>query len=352
MIGLILLGTVAGGGVWLLDASIDPAEEASRLAPVDRAMIAGVRSWGYQLQRLDVAQVAGTPLDLVVVDETLDGHRRPASVQRTLSSLKQKPDSGRRLVLSYMSIGEAEDYRPYWRPDWVASAGPNAAAPGLSDLANLAAPPARANVRFVVPGSLQPLRGPSKSAPAWLGEENAEWRGNYRVRFWHPDWQRQMFGQKGAALDRIIAAGFDGIYLDRADVHETWRGEQPTAKADMVQFIERLAAYARQQRPGFLVVMQNAEELLALPAVRRSLDAVAKEDFLFGADVEGQPNSTKDVDATLRYLKMARGDGLPVMVVEYLADTQTAALARKQLEGLGFVPYFAPRRLNALGNAG
>ncbi len=264
LIGLSALAAIAVGGAWLLDASIDPAEEARTLAPVDRTLMAGVRAWGYQLQRLDVAQVAAAPLDLVVVDETLDGHLRPASIQRTLASLKQKPDSGRRVVLAYLSIGEAEDYRRYWQAGWVAAAKPTAPAPELANPDG--SPPARANVPIMAPAPLQPLHAPTKDAPVWLGPENMEWRGNYRVRYWHPDWQNLMFGQNGAALDRIIAAGFDGIYLDRADVHETWRSEHPTAKADMIKFIERLAAYARQQRPGFLVVMQNAEELLSTPA--------------------------------------------------------------------------------------
>ena len=32
--------------------------------------------------------------------------------------LKTKPQGGKRLVLAYMSIGEAADYRPYWKNEW------------------------------------------------------------------------------------------------------------------------------------------------------------------------------------------------------------------------------------------
>ena len=51
-----------------------------------------------------------------------------------------------RKVIAYISIGEAEDYRPYWRKEW---------------------------------GSKGKL---TAAAPAWLGAENPEWQGNYRVR--------------------------------------------------------------------------------------------------------------------------------------------------------------------------
>lgn len=350
--GLVFLIALTSGGAWLLHASIDLDEDARAMPPVDRTLIAGVRSWGYQLQQLDIGRLAAAKHDLVVVDETLDGQRRASSVERTLNRLKFKGDGQRRLVLSYLSIGEAEDYRSYWRPSWVSPIEARISAPGLKDLAGLGATPARANPRFIAPANFRPLQGPSSVAPAWLGDENAEWRSNYLVRFWHPDWQNIMFGHKDAALDRIIAAGFDGVYLDRADVYDLWRSEHPTAKAEMGQFIERLAAYARHQRPGFLVVLQNAEELLTSRSLRSALDAVAKEDLLFGVEGEGQPNKAADVEASIKYLNLARKDGLPVLAVEYVADGAVVATARQRLEAEGFIPHFAPRGLNALGAPG
>ena len=58
-----------------------------------------------------------------------------------------------RKVVAYISIGEAEDYRPYWRPEWGAK------------------------------GKL------TAAAPTWLGIENPEWKGNYRVKYWNAEWQ-------------------------------------------------------------------------------------------------------------------------------------------------------------------
>ena len=46
--------------------------------------------------------------------------------------------------------------------------------------------------------------------------------GNYtlRRRYWHPDWKKIIYGNSDAYLDRIVAAGFDGVYLDKIDVFE------------------------------------------------------------------------------------------------------------------------------------
>ena len=74
-----------------------------------------VKSWGYQLQEIKPAAIARTPYDLVVIDYASDdGAFSPAQVEE----MKHKPDGSRRLVISYMSIGEAETYRPYWNKEW------------------------------------------------------------------------------------------------------------------------------------------------------------------------------------------------------------------------------------------
>ena len=349
-IGLALLALLAAGGAWLLDASIDHAEEAQLVPEEGRARLGGIQSWGYQLQRLDVAQAAGSPYDLIVVDEGLGSERPGTGGANAVARLKRKPDGQRRLVLSYLSIGEAEDYRRYWQAGWVAPAAAMAAVVKgpLVDIAALGAAPAQAQVRLASSRPEKPLLQPTAGAPAWLGGENPEWRGNFSVRFWDPSWKSLMLGSSDAALDRIIAAGFDGVYLDRADVHGQWRRERPTAKADMTAFIADIAAYARQQRPGFLVVMQNAEELLSTKRLREALDGVAKEDLLFGIAGEGRENTTADIEASLGYLRMARKEGLPVLVIEYLGDPASVSKARQRIESEGFVPYFGPRTLNAL----
>ncbi len=50
----------------------------------------------------------------------------------------------------------------------------------------------------------------------------------------------------------------------------------------MVEFVKTLAAYASVRHPGFLIVPQNAEELLKHKDYLNTIDAIAKEDLLYG----------------------------------------------------------------------
>lgn len=351
LLGLGLIAAMALGGAWLMHASIDAVEEnAARSGAVRHELLGDVKRWGYQLQGLDVQKASQSPFDLLVIDEDFPGRRRAASQverQRALTALKRKPDGKRRLVLAYLSIGEAEDYRGYWDRKWVTLALAQSAQSTVIP-AEIANSPAEQSPRVAKPLSIRPLLEPAPGAPSWLGRENTDWRGNFHVRYWDAGWQSHLLGNEASALDRIVAAGFDGVYLDRADAYMTWIDERPSAKQDMVSLIERISERARLLSPGFIVVMQNAEELLGQNRIRKSLDAVAKEDLLFGIDGAGSPNSSEDVSASMRLLKKAQGGGLPVLVVEYLDDHAQVAAARARLAAEGFIPYFASRRLDSL----
>ena len=135
-----------------------------------------VRSWRYQLQNIKPSEIARMSDDLIVVDYAGDnGPFSPAQVER----MRRKPDGSRRLVIAYLSIGEAENYRFYWNRAWL------------------------------------------QQPPEWLGKENPSWHGNYAVRFWDPSWQDIVFDYAG----RIVAAGFDGVYLDKIDSFRPARGD-------------------------------------------------------------------------------------------------------------------------------
>lgn len=350
MIGLSAIAVMALGGAWLMHASIDSREENIALSGSARhELLGGIKRWGYQLQDLDIQKASRSPFDLLVIDEDFAGKRRPVSraeMLRAMKSLKQKPDGTRRLVLAYLSIGEAEEYRNYWDRKWVTVSLAQAAQTPGNDRAS-ALPPANRSVT-ARPLGVRPPFEPAASAPAWLGPENSDWRGNFHVRFWDPAWQSLLLEGEASALDRIIAAGFDGVYLDRADAYMTWAHERPSAKQDMAALIERISERGRSLSPGFIVVMQNAEELLGQNRIRQALDAIAKEDLLFGVEGAGKPNSESEIESSIRYLRKAQGSGLPVFVVEYLDDRQRIAEARTKLEAQGFIAYFASRRLDNL----
>lgn len=75
--------------------------------------LAGVASWGYQLQKLDIAKAAASPFDLLVIDYARDGSDETALTRKDLERMRQRRDGAPRKILAYLSIGEAESYRYY-----------------------------------------------------------------------------------------------------------------------------------------------------------------------------------------------------------------------------------------------
>src|SRR5207244_1133415 len=174
-----------------------------------------------------------------------------------LKKLKAKPDGGRRIVLCYFSIGEAEKYRYYWRWYWGWFFG--------------------------------------VLAPDWLGPQNREWGGNYGVRYWSGAWQTVIFRGGNSYLDRILDAGFDGVYLDKIDEYEDMRGERPDSRALMIDLVKAIADRARARRPGFFIVPQNGEALLTDASYRTVIDGLGKEDLLYGETKNKRSNQPRSI---------------------------------------------------------
>jgi uncharacterized protein (TIGR01370 family) len=116
----------------------------------------------------------------------------------------------------------------------------------------------------------------------------------------------------------------------------------------MARLVVRLADYARKRNPRFLIVMQNAEELLEDEGVMNAIDGAAKEDLFFGVDKAEAPNKVAEVKWSLKYLQKALRAGRKVLVVEYLKSPAKIAQAAKRIRDEDFVPYFAPRLLDCL----
>jgi len=70
-----------------------------------------------------------------------------------------------------------------------------------------------------------------RHARARLAGQNIEWRGNYGVRYWHEHWKRIIFSGENSYLERIIKAGFDGVYLDKVDEYVDMTAENREARA-------------------------------------------------------------------------------------------------------------------------
>jgi cysteinyl-tRNA synthetase, unknown class len=264
------------------------------------------KSWAIQLQNVDPAEIKLSPYDLVVIDYGFDRLNSTGFPREVLDGMRSRPDGMRRLILSYLNVGEVDDFRYYWQARW------------------------------------------SLERPDWLGVQNAESPGNYLVKYWDPAWQAILYGNLESYVGRILNAGFDGVYVDGADRFERWKRTRPSAATEMITLIGALAAYGRKERNGFLVVPQNGEALLSDAGYVRSIDGFAREDLLYSEKAPEMRNSNASIRDSTRRLQWAVAAGKPVFVIEYTSNPQLAASMLREIRKLGFIGYVADRDLKAL----
>ena len=282
------------------------------------------------------AALAAATFEWLVLEPSRAGDAASEFSQPQLSDIRNGSGCGAKTVLAYLSIGEAEDYRDYWNTAWVAGdEGP-------------------------------PIAG---VAPAWLGPSNPRWGGNYKVRYWDADWQAVIMGtSSGAAktpLDRIIDAGFDGVYLDIVDGFEFWsdpdEGYDELSRAEarrrMIEFVIAIGNYAHKTRgvAGFRVFPQNAEDIIyddkgqlddLSTQYFAAIDGIGIEDLFYSDTTAENAAEAADRVATLTEFSSR---GKTVLVTDYVLDASyTAANSGgrvadfyQRAQAAGFVPYAA-----------
>jgi cysteinyl-tRNA synthetase len=240
-----------------------------------------VNRWLYQLENASISKILATPFDLIVIDYSKDGSDEARYTRKEI----QKLQAANKVVLAYLSIGGAEDYRYYFKKIW------------------------------------------KKHKPCWLGREMADWNGNYNVQYWSKAWQQIILGY----LDKIIAAGFNGVYLDIVDGFEYWSNKnnkeslvlpEVEAASRMINFVKRLANYARvvHHKSKFYIFPQNGSNLLAYDkdgSYLRTISGIGVEDLFYD---EITPYPVSESVYRIKYLDKIKAADKTVLVVDYVDD--------------------------------
>ncbi len=307
--------------------------------------LAPVNDYVYQLQGnpatndlVDPAALAATQYDLIVTDYSKDGSEAQRFTPAEVELMRNGPVE-HKIVLAYLSIGEAEDFRWYWP--------------------------------FVPP---QVLAGSNPNYP-----------GSFKVRYWMPEWKEIILTGNQAVgegyLDRIIDQGFDGVFLDIVDAFEFFGpvseggvGEKDDAALAMMEFLFEIARHARVERgrPDFLVVPQNGLTIYtegfypaatlrsfdpATPAkmaarqldrFAATIDFVATEDVFFRGN-KAQNNPFDPDPFILGLIGLLQGRGRPVFSTEYVTDPgKLDRLYDQAAPAAGVVPLATVRPLDRI----
>jgi cysteinyl-tRNA synthetase len=312
-----------------------PAQEAPPIP------LSEVKSWGYQIQGLEYPErlnrLAAAGFDMVVVEPmtTMDEYvyfDARGMVDRLASTPASLPGH-RTVVLAYVDIGQAEEWRSYFTDDW--------------------SPPTL-------------LRGGSPDFMAGLDPDG--WVGNYPVAYWDPRWKEIMIYGAESVLNTVLELGFDGIYMDWVEAYDDDRvigmadDAGVSAPEEMVRFIGEIREYAHGENPDFLVVPQNAPYLVEeADGYLDVIDAIAVEDLSYSGDgdVRWESGRSGDIETErgmcewcrgdiTRVLGIYRGAGLPVFTVDYCVDPENAREAIRYSLSNGFVPFVSRTPLDRL----
>jgi cysteinyl-tRNA synthetase len=319
------------------DEDNSPTEAPAGPATETSTVLNGVEisNFMYQLQELyetaRIDELDATEYDMLVVEPGFNFSEFPYETDYLVSQLKTKPNGDERILLAYIDIGQAEDYRDYWLTQQSNAAenwqGPTLGNPGNPD--------------FIV------------------STDPDGWAGNYPVAYWHAGWKDLWVGDDGI-IQKIADFGFDGIYLDWVegydddDIIARAESELIDPAAEMIDFIEEMKAKAQTIKSDFLFVAQNAPYLLDTDPVRyaSTIDAIATEDtWFFGegdvgwddasaGDLTGGDRHAEDYSTVSRIAQNRKylDVGIPVFTVDYCVSQSNADQVYRDSRNNGFIP--------------
>ncbi|MBK8022216.1 MAG: endo alpha-1,4 polygalactosaminidase [Chloroflexi bacterium] len=274
--------------------------------------VGGDRDWSavddyiIQLQRARVDRLAPTAYDLVITDIALSGSSR-ANVERLKHS-----EGGEKLVVAYMSIGQAATFQYYWQPEWSMTG----------------------------------------ARPEWADSPDGTWAGDIWVHYWDPRWQAIIIDGDDSYLDRIIDMGFDGVLLDRVDA-ATYYEEQgrTTAYAEMMAFVQAIAEHAQERSPRFGVFTINGEDIPFRDPASGYLDSVTGilvESLFYGYPRDHDASPPEWTAARQADLARWVEAGKLVLTVDYSRVPEHIVDSFTRGREAGYIPYVSDRGLSRL----
>ena len=311
--------------------------------------LADIQFWAYQIQDINtpgtIDALAASSYDMLVIEPTRtdwSSSDRDFDTKTAVSTLKNSFASDgihRKLVIAYIDIGEAEDWRWYWTwsTGWDCSGA-------------------------------KPVDWPDYI----LTCDPDGWTGNYPVAYWDAAWKDIIIYGNGtgthpdrdykSVIDEVINDGFDGIYLDWVEAFEDTT-VMATAQANgldsaeaMIDFIGEMRTYAQARNPDFIIIQQNAAALAdGRSHLFNEINAIAQEAIWFDGDATDSWNDPSGYDYVndasltsyyLSHLTNYTNANVPVFACEYALNHADAAYA--QASAQGFVPYATRRSLSRI----
>jgi cysteinyl-tRNA synthetase len=234
-----------------------------------------ITSWVYYLKDIDLDVLIKTKTDMVIIDLAIDD-------KNITKEQVQKIKDSDKVVIAYLSLGEAENYREYWNDEW------------------------------------------KTKKPTWLGNESSLWKGNFQVK--------ELMSKEWTDISKSILRktkdlGFDGILIGGLS--------GKTGQEDL--YITRVSEFVKKDNDKFKVYVQDyfSKDLFDM------IDGVLKQGLSYNLFGVQNKNVEKDIDV----LKSFAMKNKTVLVIEFVTGTKWD-IAKKRIDENNFLGVNGPLELN------
>lgn len=188
-------------------------------------------SWAYYLKDPVLLAIETAPFSLFVIDVENENTRFTKEQISKLQKTKK--------VFAYLSLGDAENYRSYWKPLW------------------------------------------NQKKPKWLGNEHPLWKGNFSVQdLLNKEWLEITKQQ----LDNVISVGYDGIVISGLGL------------PDSNKFLTKIQEYLKSKKSSLKVYVQDY-----IYADSKLIDGIVKQGLIYNIDGSSSNATQQELKELLKY---------------------------------------------------
>lgn len=210
-----------------------------------------ITSWAYNLKDIDLDILMKKNIDMVVIDLSIND-------KNITKEQIQKLKDSEKVVIAYVSLGEAEDYREYWKDEW------------------------------------------KTNKPSWIGNESKLWKGNFQVKeLMSKEWT----DISKSILTKTKELGFDGILVGGISTND-----------QVNLYIARVTEFVKKNDSNFKVYVQDyfSNDIID------TIDGVVKQGLSYSLFGVANKNLEKDIEV----LKSISSKGKKVFVIEFVTGTK------------------------------
>jgi uncharacterized protein (TIGR01370 family) len=208
------------------------------------------------------------------------------------------------MCVGYVSIGEAEDYRFYWKKI--------------------------KNEGFII-------------------AENADWKGNYYIDPRNERWKSVIIDE---VIPRVLNCGYHGIFMDTLDTAEYLEWLDPDKYEGSIDAMVELVRDIRRRYPTIIMISNNGYPLLS--RIAQYIDAALVEDLYTAYDFATGVYGLQDTNITKENRQILHDISaryrVPILTLDYVHpdDSTTKLSIERKSKDNGFFPYIADINLEVL----